>query len=634
MSGVLVTDATELADAVGQINAVHERVVRAGIEGVVEVGRIVLDVAYGGDETLYHSRNPNKGVGVRQIAEHPDLRLPGNPDHRAQALARAVRLYITYRTLPDAARPLVLEHHLESLAAVKSPAIRTQLAEMAAKDRPSKKKFRRAVVEAREEAGEKRRRTVGPGIQSHPTPAAPSPLAPTPVLDAPDWKAIATQCLDQPAGRSALDALLAARGLQITPILPSKAPRSLASAARSKKGVDVSSWAIHATGDRTVQLRVRTADLTSALKVLPFGSDPRSINAHVLFQVRTGQLELLSCKGRVLASVPVLADGDALPTDAWTIEARRLKDVVKGLKEETVLLGFDRDRQKPFVQSSTSALELWSLDVASFPHWDEALRNTRMTAKLSAARLGSALAYSKQFTSDDEVEHSDLIVCEVQRGGLWSSDKQALSLVRVAGLENAGFRIHRSDVAGFTTFLKSAGTSEVELMEHERMLFIRRVDGAVFGGMKPSVSFLTKVRIGIDAVDEREWVVPKVAITRAMEAFAPSKGRQRDRLNFDFKVGRGTLIVSMMSVAEAPITHEVPCVETILSDDAKPLPSAGFMIDRESLRKVLSAWQSDHVKIGVKMLGERGGIRFVFERDGDKYLTMVIGWVPRPPSHD
>ena len=99
--------------------------------------------------------------------DHLDLteRLGAVLDHLLSvrvALGKCVGLYLTYKVLPEAAKPRLLEHHLEVLSTVHDPALRERLAVEAAEALPSKLEFRAVVLQAREDAGEPVKRGVLP----------------------------------------------------------------------------------------------------------------------------------------------------------------------------------------------------------------------------------------------------------------------------------------------------------------------------------------------------------------------------------------------------------------------------------------------------------------------------------------
>ena len=205
-------------------------------------------------------------------------------------------------------------------------------------------------------------------------------------------------------------------------------------------------------------------------------------------------------------SVPVLAEGQAPAEVAWTVEAGRLGGLLRRVKDSTVTLSFDSSRSVSAVSVGSSDVEFVSLDPSAFPFWEHVFPEASLTARLSAKRLASALRFSNRFTSNGETEKPELCVSEVHEGLLYSGDMKVVATVRVAGLESATFRVFCQHVRPLAKFLGSCGDDEVELLENEQALFVRRADGAVFGEAKYQFKFPVPARV--DVASDREWVVP------------------------------------------------------------------------------------------------------------------------------
>jgi hypothetical protein len=67
---------------------------KTGIQLAVEVGRLVLDRLYGGDQKLWHARG-TKDVSLRKLQEHPLL------PFRASTIAKSVAIFELYKRRND-----------------------------------------------------------------------------------------------------------------------------------------------------------------------------------------------------------------------------------------------------------------------------------------------------------------------------------------------------------------------------------------------------------------------------------------------------------------------------------------------------------------------------------------------------
>lgn len=352
------------------------------------------------------------------------------------------------------------------------------------------------------------------------------------------------------------------------------------------------------------------------------------ISTHFLFRVveRDGKdvVEVLTYSGRVFSLCPTKAVVEDKGTGlmAFSVEGKRLKS---WLAPASGPLTFWNDDTIVTAKSDRTKNTFPSLNPATFPYWDNILADAKPTAKLKASRLAAVLNYAKLFISDAEAAHPELCVCEVRDGILYSTDKQAATLIRVAGLENAKFRIHGKDVSGVVSFLGMCKEpDEVEVLEHDKALLLRRWDGAIFGESRYQVAF-PGLQIDMDVVDQREWTFAKDDIDVALQNLSSCALDTDNRLSIRFTPDAGPVTFSNRSVSGLDTDHEVGCAATA-QPNAPALPASGFALDRNSLRKVLSTWEGDQMNFLVNVSGSRGFVRFVSERDGDKHLT-ILAWL-------
>lgn len=395
-----------------------------------------------------------------------------------------------------------------------------------------------------------------------------------------------------------------------------------------------------------MKFKVAKRDLDAALNVVggSLSTSGSDIDSHFLFRVTDpaeGEdehgIEVLTYSGRVFSSCPVVAtvtvkDGDKR---AFTVEGKRLKQWLNHVNDAA--LDFILDGTEVVAKAPRGRQTFQSLNPESFPFWDKVLKKAKVTANLPATSMAAALSYSKQFASDRESTHPELCVCEVcpavcdddgnvtREGGiLYSTDKKAVTLIRVKGLENSALRIHAKDAQGILSFLNTFDGTNVEVLEHPRSLIFRRGDGAVFGEARFQANF-PSLNINMDEDSDHLWVLSKDEIEQAIGFLVSGAAWEDNRLRI--KPGKeGEVILSMASVTGKVTELPLEAVEMTAKDDADDVPDEGFLIDHFCLDKVLNWWKGDVVKLGINVRGNRGFVRFVSDVQDDKYLT-ILAWL-------
>jgi hypothetical protein len=377
---------------------------------------------------------------------------------------------------------------------------------------------------------------------------------------------------------------------------------------------------------------VAKQDLEAALQVVtPSLGAGTDITSHFIFR-RTGDekkgygIEVVTCSGRLFSSCPVKAKVEEAGTkDAFTIEGKRLKQWLANVPTAPLTFGFDEDEGEVVAKAPKGNQTFQSLQPDSRFSWGHFQKDAKLTGTLSAERLSAALGYSRLFASVKESEQPELCVCEVQDGILFSSDKKAITLIRVAGLEDSNLRVHGKDVPGFQAFLGTFDNTEVEVLEHDRMLILKRGDGAVFGASRFQSPF-PGYDIGMDDEDQHLWVLPKADIHEAVGFLTSGASWEDNRLRFAPGKKDGEILLSMFSATGKKTALPLTCTSMESAEDASEVPTSGFDLDHFCLAKVFGAWKEGEVPFGISLQGSRGYIRFVAERDGDKYLT-ILGWL-------
>ena len=381
-----------------------------------------------------------------------------------------------------------------------------------------------------------------------------------------------------------------------------------------------------------MRFKVAKQDLMAVLQVVTpsMSSSGNDIKAHYMFR-RSGPdddgnygVDVCTYSGLVFSSGPVKAVvEDPGDKGKFTVEGKRLKQWLQHVPDEALSFVLD-DRDVVARAPSIGKQTFQSFDADPQFIWDKTLKDSKVTAKIEAERLAAALDYSRLFIMPkDSSDQPELSLCEVKKGILYSTDKKAIALIRVEGLAECSMRIHGRDVPGFLTFLGTFEETEVEILEHDRMLVFRRADGAIFGESRFQSAF-PGIQVSMDDKDHHQWILSKVALENGI-GFLKSGADWQD-VRLQFTPGKdGDISLSMMSLTGTKTELQIPC-ESSSTAGAPEIPPEGFALDHTCLSKVLGAWEGDAVCFGLSVMGNRGLARFASEHAGDKYLT-ILGWL-------
>ena len=383
-----------------------------------------------------------------------------------------------------------------------------------------------------------------------------------------------------------------------------------------------------------MRFKVAKSDLEDALQVVgaSLSSNGSDISGHYTFR-RTGPdedgkygVEVLTNSERVFSSCPIIVSvEDEGTVGGFTVEGWRLKEWVKFVPADSVP-EFILDDGEVVVRVKKGKQTFQSLDYTKFPYWDKALKDAKLTARIPADRLAAALGYSRLFASDNDTGQPDMCVCEVKEGTLFSSDKKAVTLIEVLGMDQSEMRVHAKDVSGFLSFLGHIKEGEVEILEHERMLFVRRCSGgAVFGESRFFFSFpFPKMKIA--DLDQHQWSLPKAELQQVVGFLVSGAVKEDNRLRMAPGETAGTVSLSMTS-ATGKVTV-LPLVASGMESDPKApeVPDEGFLLDHRILTKIVGAWKGDDIRFGVNVKGDGGFVRFSYSQLESKYLT-ILPWI-------
>lgn len=382
-----------------------------------------------------------------------------------------------------------------------------------------------------------------------------------------------------------------------------------------------------------MRFQVAKRDLEAALQVVgaSISNSGSDISAHFTFR-RTGKeegkygIEVLTYAGQTFSSCPLAAVtfsevGDKKKT-AFTVEGWRLKDWLKCVPADSVP-EFSLVDGEVTIKVRRGSQEFQSLDPSTFPYWDKVLGEATVKATLPADRLAAALAYSRLFIMDKDTTEPDKSVCEVLDGVLYSSDKKAVTLIKVAGMEESGLRVHGKDVAGFLTFLGTAGDGNVEILEHERNIFVRRcVDGAVFGESKFHFKFPVP-KVKMDDPSHHIWEIPCDELRSAIGFLVAGADPKDNRLRLAPGSEPGEVVLSMANATGKTTSLPLSGITMQSDPQATAIPEDGFLLDHNVLDKVLTTWKEPLISLGISFSGGRGLLRCLHEKLESTYLTII-----------
>ena len=258
-----------------------------------------------------------------------------------------------------------------------------------------------------------------------------------------------------------------------------------------------------------MKVTVAKSDLEPVIATASAGlaSSSGDITGHLVIRPSGDGAEILSYNGRIGASAPFPAqidNGDE--AQPFTIEGWRLKQWISAAGDVSLTLT-EKDG-KVIVKSPKSRGTFRSLDPENFSFWDDQLNEAASVAKMPAVQLKGALNAAKNFVYSKDTQNPEYAICQARNGTVQSSDRVALSVYIAPALGDAEFRIHGKDIPPVVAFLQSAGDEEVELLEQENALFIRRPEGEVLVIGRPNVAF-PKIRFDTSEDNPFVWDLPK-----------------------------------------------------------------------------------------------------------------------------
>jgi hypothetical protein len=379
-----------------------------------------------------------------------------------------------------------------------------------------------------------------------------------------------------------------------------------------------------------MKIHMTKSALESAVQVATIavagGSDDAALTSHYVFRITETSVEVLASNGkRTLASAVVAgATVDGVPA-TFTVSGWRFRNWLQVVPDGDLTLNVEGATIKAsFGRNST---KFSSLDPAAFPFWDGNLAKAVLVAKTPATRLFQALSYAKRSASDDESRTPQMVAAVMRAGQLWATDKAILSVVKLPGLEKSEFRIHRNDIPSALAFLGSKNFGDVEILEHERCLFLRRSDGAVVGISRWPHEFPPNVKLPPVDVGMASFDVKIEDLQFALKLLNVSAKKDDTTITFTFK-GDDRLFLSVAGFAGD--SEEVPLDLAAFTNTDALVQSkhSSFTIGREYLEGAIATHGVETLSTHLTW-NDKGGVCFFRADKGGDNFTTLVKWVSR-----
>ncbi len=378
-----------------------------------------------------------------------------------------------------------------------------------------------------------------------------------------------------------------------------------------------------------MKIEVAKIDLESALAVstLTVGSGT-DLSSHYLFRKTDAGVEILSYDLRTFSGIPLKCnvDGD----DPFTVEAWRLDKWLSGVADGVLTITSDANGEVT-AKGTKGRIRLRSLDPTKFPYWDRLYSEAKADGTISPSTLNRAINVSKCFVSTDDTQKPEICQIEAVNGTLWSTDRRALSHVRVA-MPELNMRIPGKDIPTVTKFLSLKDTlnGDVTLLTSERSAndgggacaFIRRADGGYIGISRPNAPF-PKLDVNPENDDESSFVLDLVDFKSAVSVLSASAPKNHETIRLRYLDGR--VVASMPSDAGGEDDYPLTVKGDIVNGDAF---ADGFTVGHNYLKSIADAFGVAELKLGVNRRGKGGfiGVRHKdpVESGATDYFAVLV----------
>ena len=378
-----------------------------------------------------------------------------------------------------------------------------------------------------------------------------------------------------------------------------------------------------------MKIEVAKIDLETALAVstLTVGSGT-DLSSHYLFRKMGAGVEILSYDMRTFSGIPLkcISEGE----DSFTVEAWRLDKWLSGVADGVLTITSDANGEVT-AKGTKGRIRLRSLDPSKFPYWDRLYSDAKVDGTIVPSTLNRAINVSKCFVSTDDTQKPEICQIEAIKGTLWSTDRRALSHVRVA-MPELNMRIPGKDIPTITKFLSLKDTlnGDVTLLTSERSAndgggacaFIRRADGGYIGVSRPNAPF-PKLDVNPENDDESSFVLDLIDFKSAVSVLSASAPKNHETIRLRYLDGR--VVASMPSDAGGEDDYPLTVKGDIINGDAF---ADGFTVGHNYLKSIADAFGVAELKLGVNRRGKGGfiGVRHKdpVESGATDYFAVLV----------
>lgn len=372
-------------------------------------------------------------------------------------------------------------------------------------------------------------------------------------------------------------------------------------------------------------------DLVSAIAsaFVAVGQDSEKGNdltSHFTFRASPVGIDMLSYNRvcHVCAPVRGTVEGDA--EVCFSMDAKRLRGCMQAATGEDIRIQATQSCSE--LRVGTWSASIRGLPTARFPFWDTKLTNAKSLAKVAAGPFVTALAYVSKFAEQADTKQPALCGVYVVNGRMQATDTRSATYVDLPDLVGANFLLHVEAVSPLLNFFQKVEPTEViEIFKLDQYLYVKRVDGAIFGCPLLATAD-PALQSPIQAVDAAKLNVSMNAdaVRRALSFLDNVTSEAEYRVGV--RAGGGEIKLSMRG--EATSQDEVVSVEATCSNDAV----VPFNVHRAAFKRILTNWKTDTVGIDVVQLAAvkgsapTGYVRFRDTRDELTFHTMLT-WIKR-----
>lgn len=382
-----------------------------------------------------------------------------------------------------------------------------------------------------------------------------------------------------------------------------------------------------------MKIKVKKRNLDAALQVvlLAVGSgEDDTIATHYLIRhnLSTGATSVLAQDGRrLLAEAPLLecvveteATGEF---DAFTVPGWRMRTWLSAIEngDEEVTLTTADGSVKASAKRGTG--KFGSLNPKDFPYWDAALSEAKVVATIAAARLTNILSYVKAFVSDQETRSPGLVAVESRDHLIRASDSVGVATVTSPALSASTLRMHGKDIPSILSFLAIKGEGDVEVLEHDRCLFLRRGDGSLIGASRWVHQFPTMKGADPDPsrVSDGSFRIKTADLLAAIKYLLAFAKKGEETLAFRFRDGK--LALSMRS-ASGSADEDEQLIDVMESTNMDTVATTGFKLTKRYLESLANLFGEESLCFRVDVTPKNGYVSSYHERDGDNYYTIIL----------